>query len=281
MLPLQTSRVLNRLVLNVALPALVLRAVHGLVFSWGLCVAATLFWVVFLGAWGVFSAWGRRGLPIGSAAALTLTAGLGNTAFIGLPVVEGILGSHAIGTAVVLDQVGSFVALATLAQSVIAGAQALPPTVGERLGRILRFPPFIALVAGIALRQVTFPVWVLTPLGRMADMVTPLALLSVGFQWEVRAIREHGLRLWVGLGYKLVAAPALVASLLWIFHQRGLVWHVATLLAATGPMVTAGMLASEHELDPPLASAMVGVGTILGFFTLAGWAWFVGRVPLR
>ena len=39
---------------------------------------------------------------------------------------------------------------------------------------------------------------------------------------------------------------------------------------------TAAIVASEHDLDPPLANLMVAVGLILSFFTLSAW-WYLWR----
>jgi predicted permease len=38
-------------------------------------------------------------------------------------------------------------------------------------------------------------------------------------------------------------------------------------------MITAGIIAAEHNLDPDLANLMVAVGLLLSFFTLTGWWW--------
>ena len=43
-------------------------------------------------------------------------------------------------------------------------------------------------------------------------------------------------------------------------------------------MITAAIVATEHDLDPPLATLMVAVGLILSFFTLVGWWWVMRGV---
>jgi predicted permease len=44
------------------------------------------------------------------------------------------------------------------------------------------------------------------------------------------------------------------------------------------PMITAAIVATEHDLDPPLANAMVAVGLLLSFFTLSGWWLFFSGI---
>jgi predicted permease len=43
-------------------------------------------------------------------------------------------------------------------------------------------------------------------------------------------------------------------------------------------MITAAIVASEHDLNPPLVNLMVAVGLVLSFFTLAGWWWVMRGV---
>jgi len=42
------------------------------------------------------------------------------------------------------------------------------------------------------------------------------------------------------------------------------------------PMITSAILATEHDLDPPLANLMVALGLIISFVTLSMW-WFMLR----
>jgi len=48
--------------------------------------------------------------------------------------------------------------------------------------------------------------------------------------------------------------------------------------AAMPPMITAAIIASEHDLDPELATLMVAVGLVISFVTLSGWWWMLQTV---
>ena len=48
--------------------------------------------------------------------------------------------------------------------------------------------------------------------------------------------------------------------------------------AAMGPMIGGAIIAIEHDLNPQLVPLMVGVGTILSFFTLSMWWYFLSLV---
>ncbi len=269
--PLQTAEAVNALVLNVALPALVLRAMHRVELEWGLLAGAAMLWLQFLFAALLFTGLGRLArLPRGTVGALVLTAGLSNTAFMGLPIIEATLGRDALGTAVFVDQLGSFLLVATLGLAFAAAAS------GRRLepravaAKLLGFPAFIALACAFALRGVEFPLWLDTTLLRLGELLTPLALFSVGFQLRLGKVRERLGALALGLGYKLVLAPLLLALTLLLFEDRASqTWTVTVLQCAMPPMVTGSILAAQHDLDPPLAAAMVGVGIPVSAATLA------------
>ena len=82
---------LNWWVINVALSALVLHLIPTLRFDWEFWFLIASMWFVFLGAWAVFATLGRA-LQWSRAriGALTLVGGLGNTSFIGFPMIEAL-----------------------------------------------------------------------------------------------------------------------------------------------------------------------------------------------
>jgi hypothetical protein len=276
--PPQTAGVLNSFVIAVALPALVLRVVHTLEFRPGLLAAAASPWVVFLAAVGFFRLVGPHlGLRPASVGALVLTGGLSNTAFVGLPMAEALLGREGLAVAVVVDQLGAFLVLATLATlfaaRAAAGDEALRPA--GLLRKVVTFPPFLALVLALALRPLSFPGWVDTVLERLGSTLTPLALFSVGFQLQLGGLRARAGALALGLGFKLVLAPALVVLGLWALPVAPIVHEATVLQNAMAPMVSGAILASEHRLDPELAALMVGFGIPLSFLTVLTWMWLV------
>ena len=112
-------------------------------------VAASM-WIVFGLGWLLFALVGRTmGWSRGRIGALTLVCGLGNTSFIGYPMVEALRGKEGLALAVVSDQVGCFVALAiggALVTSIYSGARVDFSAIAKR---VLSFPAFIALLIGV------------------------------------------------------------------------------------------------------------------------------------
>lgn len=268
---------LNRWVIDVALPALVLLRIPELSPDPALLAPALTPWARMLGAALLFPPLGRRlGWPRPVIGCLVLTAGLANTSFVGLPLLGALLGPESLGPAVVADQLGSFLALSTVGAvlaATYAGASADPAAI---LRKLARFPPMLALPVAFAVGALGgWPAPVTPVLGALAATLTPVGLFVVGRQVRPAVPQWARLPLAAGLGWALLFAPLLAQGALWLFGQRGLTAEVAVLQVGMAPMVTAGILAQDHDLAPELATAMVGVGLVLSLVTVPLWSFVV------
>lgn len=272
------SRGLNAWVLGVALPALVLRAVPGLEFQPRLFFGAGALWLVFfVAAAAALAAVKWLGLSRGKAGALGLTAGLCNTSFVGVPLLRALGGEEAVGFAVAVDQLGSFLVLPVLALPFAAACSGTGVTLGELARRLFAFPPFLAFGAALALRGVRLPEALLDGLHGVSLTLSPAALLAVGLQLELGELGRWKRELAVGLLYKLLVAPALAAAVLAAAGRPfDLLERVALCQAAMAPMVTGAVVAQQRGLEPTLASLMVGVGVPLSLLTVPLWWAFTG-----
>jgi len=258
---------LNRAVLWACLPATILLALHKMTWDpsyWG---PVSMAWLVFGAAAVLFPLLGRAyGWPRATVGALVLTAGLGNTSFVGFPLLRALYGERALTIAVLNDQPGSFLALSTVGVAAASWYASGRASVKATLGRVLRFPPAWALAASVLLRPFAFPAPLSAALGVLAKAMVPLALVAVGGNLDFRSVlrgRERGALEW-GLAYKLALAPLLIAALLLgVCGLRGEAARVTLLESAMGPMVTGAAVAAEHGLDPELCSALVSLGVPL------------------
>ena len=261
---------LNWWVINIALPALVLDLVPRVHFEsqfWFLTVSN---WLVFIGAALLFAALGRLlGWSRARIGALTLVGGLGNTAFVGFPIIEALRGKEGLSLAVIGDQTGCFTALTVggvAVTALYAGRQMRPWQV---VRQIVLFPAFLALLAGVALGAAGDPLPLLHALcGRLAATLVPLALFSVGLQQRIRLPRTSLPAIGYGIAWKLLLAPALCYLLGRATGVSGLVLAVGVLQAAMPPMISAGILAEQYGLEPTLARAVLGIGILLSLLTV-------------
>jgi predicted permease len=266
---------LNSFIIHISLPALTLFYIHQLKFSGDMLLTGLMPWLVFALSAGFFVLIGRwLKLPRATVGALILVGGLGNTSFFGLPMVEAFYGQSGLSTAIIADQLGSFFALSVLGITVAGIYSSGRPTVPQIFKRIVLFPPFISLIIALLLIPIEYAGWFTVLLKRLGDTLAPLALLSVGLQLRMGHIAEHRRNLALGLGFKLVLAPlAILLLYVPLLGAHGQAMQVTLFEAAMPPMITAAIVATEHDLDPPLANLMVAIGLILAFFTLTAWWW--------
>ena len=274
-MPESTPAALNGFIVHVGLPALTLHHLRHFSPDAGIAAPLLMAWILFalgaaffLGAQRVFR-W-----PAATTGALILTGALGNTAFIGLPMIECFFGREHLPLGILIDQLGTYVVLSTvgLFTATMLSAGSLSPR--AVLGRVFSFPPFLAVIAATVLAPVPFPEWLDAGLVRLGDTVAPLALVSVGFQLRLGALRAQWRPLATGLGYKLLAGPLAILALL--AATVGLDSDTARITvfeAAMAPMIGGAIVAIEHKLDPDLVTLMVGIGIPLSFLTLPVW-WY-------
>jgi len=268
--PAGTVQGINWWVINIALPALVLQLVPKVQVNAQLWFPVATMWITFFGAWALFAALGRGlGWSRGRVGALTLVCGLGNTSFMGYPMMQALHGSEGLTLAVVADQLGCFPLLAS-AGVVVANLYAGGSTdAGAIVRRILTFPAFLALVLGGIVGALTRfelrEVWS----GRFAsNTLTPLALFSVGLQFKFRLGERQAAPLALGLAWKLALAPLISLAVGVAAGVGGLVLTVGVLQAAMAPMISAAILADEHGLEPSLANTVLGAGIVLSLATV-------------
>ena len=269
--PRDTGTVLYLYVIYIALPAVVLLKIPQLSWSASLLVPALLPWLMLaLSAMAVLLLarllhWSRA-----VTGCLLLLVPMGNTSFLGIPMVRAFFGEAAISYAVIYDQLGSFLALATYGSLIIAwyGGEASRPSLRDVGLRIVTFPPFIALLLAVLLKPIAYPPVFIKLLEALAATLVPVVMIAVGFQLTPRLSRGSMLPLTAGLALKLVAAPLIALLLCRVAGLNGEAVGVAIFESGMPPMVSAGALAIMAGLAPELTAALVGAGILLSFLTL-------------
>ncbi len=248
-LPPGTPAGLNFWVVVVALPALILVEIPKLHFNRELLFPALAPWFLFAGAAVIFPWLGRRqGWTRATIGALVLTCGLGNTAFMGLAMIESLRGPEALGPAVIADQLGSFIALSVGGVIVAAIYSGEEPRTRDVLQRLFTFAPFLALLLALAIRPFGgLPDVLQTVLQRMSLTLTPLALFSVGLQLHFEGLRSKLPKIALGLSWKMALAPLLVFAIAAGLGLRGPAAVSGILQVAMAPMVTAASWPSSMD----------------------------------
>ena len=115
--------ILGTLVIYLPLPALILLNIHDLKIDATLWPLIMAHWAIFLLGIFIIERIGKRySWSSETIACLQLTCGLGNTSFLGFPVTMALYGPAAIQYAAVIDEFGSFLALATVGTLIVCRA---------------------------------------------------------------------------------------------------------------------------------------------------------------
>tara|TARA_Y100000815_G_scaffold62556_3_gene51035 strand:- start:19273 stop:20223 length:951 start_codon:yes stop_codon:yes gene_type:complete len=270
---------LNQFVIYISLPALALYYIPKIAVSFKLLYPLGVAWIGFLLAFLFFFTLGRAmGWSKKLTGCLILTAGLGNTSFVGFPIIEALYGKEGLQTAIIVDQPGTFVVMATFGIMVAAAYSRGAVGTSAIIRKIVLFPPFIAFFTAIFMNVAgyDFTDSLQSVFQRLGSTVTPVALVAVGMQLKIERKSRHWGFLGLGLFFKLIIMPAFFFVLYKLaIGAEWLAIDVSVMEAAMAPMITASILASSHGLKPRLSGMMIGVGIPLSFLTLALWYWIL------
>lgn len=270
---------LNRFVIYVSLPAVTLKALHQITFTTASLPAIAMSWFMFAAGLIFFPLVARLWkLPRKTLGALLLTGTLGNTSFVGFPILEAFFGASALSLGILIDQPGTFLVAGTLGIFVASTFASQRPSLKVILRKIFTFPPFLAVLLALVLRPISYPPVLSTLLDRLGITLVPLALVAVGLQLKLdRSSLKRELRpLVLGLGFKLLIGP-LVMLVLYagLFRLQGSDLQIILVESAMAPMITAGIIATEYGLGTELSSLMIGIGIPLSLVTIPIWNWLL------
>ncbi|HRX84945.1 MAG TPA: AEC family transporter [Phycisphaerae bacterium] len=276
--PPETFSVLANFIIYVSLPALILEKIPGLSISREILAPIVLPWVMLavsaaavVGLSRTFR-WSRE-----TTGALLLVVPLGNTSFLGIPMVELFFGRAGVPYALLYDQLGTFLALATYGSIVVAFcAGAESPTAGRILRKVMTFPPFLAIIVALATRGLAYPPMVVAMLHDLGLTLVPVVMIAVGFRMALRLPRATLAPLGWGLGIKLVAAPLAALGFCRLAGWDSEAVRVSIIEAGMPPQITAGAVAIAAGLAPELVAALVGYGILVAFATLPVLYWLLG-----
>jgi malate permease and related proteins len=281
-LPANAPSVFNGFILYISLPGLILAQMQQVTFDKSAVFPVLMPWILFVMSSIVFLflgkifKWDRK--TIGT---LVLMNGLGNTSFVGIPMLEAIYGQEAIKTGVLLDQLGSFPVFYTFGLFVASISSARDFAWEAVARKVLSFPPVYALIIALLMKPLPFPHFLTEMFSRLGATLTPLALVSVGFQLNLnRKIfsSTFGL-LATGLVFKLIFGPALMLLIyVKLFRLSGFPVQITLVECAMAPMISAAIVAAEYRLNTELANLLVGVGIPLSFLTVPLWAFLLRNI---
>ncbi len=261
---------LNKLVLNVFAPCIVLASVLSTELEYAVGDIMTLLWQAaalnaLLLAFGLLCAFVlfRRDPDRSQFAMFTA---FGNTVFMGFPVVASVLGNDAIFLASMCSI--PFNLFVYSVGVLLAGGKG---SLKQFLHRLLN-PPFLANFVGLALflLPVRAPEPVIEVFDSLGGMVVPLSMMLIGMslaRLSLRAIFSDW-RVYVLAACKLLLAPAMIFFVMRLFVRDTLFLNLFVILAAMPCASVLPILCGEYGGNEALASKCVFVTTLLSLATL-------------
>lgn len=274
----QDSRVLNAVIMYVALPALVFRVARQTALSWDMLKIVAIAWAVglvgFLLAWGIARA---LRLPPATAGAFILITALGNTGYIGYPVTTMLLGEGQLPKAVFYDVFGTVVLLFTLGVLVASRAGTHDEGRVSMWKELFTAPGLVALLLGLASRLLPLPESVsgrvMDWLALAANLTVPLVMISLGLTLTGEGLRERIAPLAASGAVRLLVLPAVAIGIAAAFGGSrtpggGEVTRLVALQAGMPTMMLTLMIGDRFELDRDLIAPAILASTVACVFTV-------------
>lgn len=205
-----------------------------------------------------------RGEPLGRRRVLRFSTVFCNVGFMGIPLVEGIVGSEGV-------LYGSFFIAVfnifcwTYGYVMMGGGKV-------RLKALLLNPGIIGIAIGLPLYLLNVPVPALIerPVELLSALNTPLAMIVVGgyiAQVKLRAFVSD-LAVYKMAVLRLVVAPLLYLALVWLLRPDETLLMSTVIQAATPVAANCVLFAVQYGSDAELASKSVAVSTALSVVTI-------------
>lgn len=293
----------NKFIFNVALPCLLFKNVGECGFQQAFNPKIMLFSVVSICALCFFLMWlvPKFEKDLKKCGALVQAMFRSNFILLGLPLVINISGEENAGSAAALVAVAiiSFNFLATVCLEYFSNRQKLSiqhnsseaclqpgaPSGDKKrnqLGRLLlsiaKNPLIIASVIGIlySLSGWELPSIIQDPIYDVAGIATPLALITIGGQFNFQSARENRLCISVATFVKLVAVPLVFVTISVLLGFRGADLAGLFVFFAAPTAVSSYIMAQDMNSDGELAGQLVIFTTLFSALSI-----FLGVFVLR
>jgi hypothetical protein len=223
--------------------------------------------------WGIGMAVARaRRLPLAEAAMEAHTCMIGNTGFLGVPMLVVLLGPAAVGPVLMVLSI-DLIVYSSLVTLLLTGARhgRVSGAMFAALGMgLLKNPMIMSMVAGLAWSGfgVPMPAPVMEFVTILGAAATPGALFAIGASLAPRSAERIRPALWLSFA-KLVLHPVAVgAAALLLFRVDP---YAAGVMIAAAALPVAGnvyILASHYGVAPQRVSASILISTVFSILTV-------------
>lgn len=274
-------RALGVFVINFALPALLFKSMTqrpaGQLVNLDLLTAYALGSLILAGCVIGLACWLQK-RSLQSAVVLAMGMSLSNSAFIGFPIAQRLMGSAADEMLTLYAIVETVIMLPILMTLAELGGDA-----GKHWGRVLwgiitrlfRNPMLLSIVAGVAFALLE---WQLPlPLGRAVDMLSgtsaPVALFYIGCILAGLNLKGIGLEIGVIAFGKLVLHPLAVFAIFYLLPIDDMKLKQAVIINAGMPMMSIYPIIGQRYGKEGICAAALVITTVASFLSISFLIW--------
>lgn len=204
---------------------------------------------------------------------LLLAGMVGNTGYLGFPIILSLVGVPYFGWAIFYDMGGT-----------MFGAYGLGALLASRYGRgggsvralssaLLINPTLWSFPVGILLQPLALPTWLDRLLQGGAWTSLCLALLLIGMRLSQLSTWKHFRWVSISLAIKMLVVPLVLGILLTLFGLQGAPRLVMVLQMSMPPAFATLVLAEAFDLDREMTVTALAVGTVSLLLLLPLWLW--------
>ncbi|MFC2492520.1 MAG: AEC family transporter, partial [Campylobacter curvus] len=201
----------------------------------------------------------------------------GNTLFVGMPVAQGFFGDEMLNEVIFYDQLATSIPLSILGPLILSFGAPEKVSLFQNAMKILKFPPFIALIIAFAVKGIYVPEFIFAPFRMLEGSVTPVALFAIGVGLSFGSITSSYKSASIVLICKMVL-PALIFFIIMkiLGVSMNKTWLVGLFQCCMPPMVLASAMVIKAGLDSSLAISSVALGVAFSFVTLPALFYIFG-----
>ena len=194
--------------------------------------------------------------------------GRANYAFFGIPLVAMLFPGRdtSLAALMVIATVPVYNVMSVIALTVYGEGKA---RIGRVLLNILKNPLIIGSLLGYGLWLLRWqpPAFLLTPMGDLSKIATPLALFTLGGAIRFSSARRHLKQIWIAVPWKLVVSPLVFVGVSAALGLRDVALACSFVAFGSPTAVSSYPMAQQMGGDGELAAELVAVSSALSIAT--------------
>ena len=267
----EDSKPLNNLILKVALPALIFKAVIGVELSFDLVkvvgVGLLVLPVMLLLSWLMCSLI-KPARPLKGAVFICVV--WANTGYIGLPLTQAFFGDQYLATSAFYDVFVTVIPLFLIGVPIAAHFGSSGGRKNNPFLELIRMPPVLSLVFALVVKMtaITLPAIIFSLLNTASAIAAPLIMISVGLSlYPGRLSGNLGLVFGI-CSLRLIVAPLVAFSLGLLLIEPGVFHQIVTLQASMPVIMLSLVFAQRYKLDEGFVATTIFISICLSAITI-------------